>query len=94
MLNGKKTLVTLKIRSHGPKSNQFLRHPQGVFPQCFIRTDPGILDQLSTDRQTDGRTVRWMDSMKAMSPLEGGGVDIISVANWLLKNVAGNQKFQ
>ena len=41
-------LVTLKIRSHGLKSNQFLTHSQGVSPPSFIKIDPVVLAQLCT----------------------------------------------
>ncbi len=56
-------LVTLKIRSHGPKSNQVLRNPQGVSPPSFIKIGPGILVQLST--QDSWQTDRWADGWTA-----------------------------
>ena len=40
-------LVTLKIRSHNSKSNQFLRHSKGIFTSSIIEFGPVVwLDQV------------------------------------------------
>ena len=56
-------LVTLKIRSHGSKSNQFLRHSKGGIPTKFYQHwqssfCPNEYTRNVTDGQTDRRTVQ------------------------------------